>query len=151
MRAYMIGPEILGQPVFIDRYSIEGKPELVALLQDESAMVDCMILCRFLQMAMGISTFTEMLRRVTGLDFTDEELLTVGKRVYTLERMFNTQAGFTRRDDMLPPRFLTEKLKEGSSRNRLVRLDEMLDRYYEVRGWDKEGKPKPETIEKLKI
>ena len=105
MRAYMIAPEILGHPVFLDRFSTAGKAEIVALFQDISALVDSAVLCRFLQFAMGISTFTEMLRVVTGLDFSDEELMKIGRRIYTLERLFNNRAGFGRGDDTLPPRF----------------------------------------------
>ena len=70
MKAYMIAPEILGHPVFLDRFSTAGKPELVALFQDISAVVDSAVLCRFLQFALGISTLTEMLRVVTGLDWS---------------------------------------------------------------------------------
>lgn len=151
MRAYLIAPEILGQPVFMDRYSVNGKPELVALLQDISAAVDSLIVCRFIQIALGISTFTEMLNYVTGWNYTDEQLIEVGKRIYTLERKFNCEAGLRRKDDMLPPRFLNEKLEEGSSRDRVVMLNEMLDRYYQLRGWDSEGVPLEETIQKLSL
>ncbi len=149
MRGYMIMPEILGHPVFLDRFSTAGKPEIVALFQDIAAVVDSAILCRFLQFAMGISTFSEMLRAVTGLDFSDEELLAAGRRIYTLERLFNNRAGFTRADDTLPPRFLQEELQTGSSRHRLVRLEEMLDRYYAVRGWDAQGAPSAATLAEL--
>ena len=149
MRAYMVMPEILGQPVFLDRFSTVGKPEIVALFQDIAAVVDSGVLCRFLQFAMGISTFSEMLRAVTGLDFTDEELMTVGRRIYTRERLFNNRAGFTRADDTLPPRFFHEEFQTGSSRHRLVRLDEMLDAYYAVRGWDSRGVPLPATLSEL--
>ena len=149
MRAYMIMPEILGHPVFLDRFSTAGKPEIVALFQDIAAVVDSGVLCRFLQFAMGISTFSEMLRAVTGLDFSDEELMTVGRRIYTLERLFNNRAGFTRADDTLPPRFFQEEFQTGSSRHRLVRLDEMLDTYYSVRGWDSQGVPTAATLGEL--
>jgi aldehyde:ferredoxin oxidoreductase len=149
MRAYMIAPEILGHPVFLDRYSTAGKAELVALFQDVSALVDSAVLCRFLQFALGISTFAEMLRTVTGLDFSDEELMKIGRRIYTLERQFNNRAGFDRGDDTLPPRFFNEELQTGSSRHRLVRLDEMLDDYYAVRGWDRNGVPLPQTLADL--
>ncbi len=151
MRAYMIAPEILGQPVFLDRFSTKGKPEIVVLLQDFSAFVDSMILCRFLQFPLGVSTFTEILNCVTGMELTDEEVLKIGKRIYTLERDFNAKAGFTREDDMLPSRFLTEKFSEGPSRNRVVKLDEMLDKYYFIRGWDSNGIPTQKTIEELDI
>jgi len=151
MKGYAIAPEILGSPMNIDRYSSEGKAEIVALLQDISAVVDSTVLCRFLQFAMSISTFTEMVNVVTGWDYTDEELLEVGKRIYSLEREFNSKAGFVRKDDMLPPRFLEEELEEGSSRNRVVQLDKMLDEYYAIRGWDKKGIPTDETKKNLGI
>ncbi len=149
MRGYLIMPEILGHPVFLDRFSTAGKPEIVALFQDIAAVVDSAVLCRFLQFAMGLSTFSEMLRAVTGLDFSDEELLSVGRRIYTMERLFNNRAGFTRADDALPPRFFQEELRTGSSRHRLVRLEEMLDRYYAVRGWDSQGAPLAATLAEL--
>lgn len=149
MRAYMIAPEILGYPVFLDRFSTAGKAELVALFQDLSSLVDSAILCRFLQFALGISTFTEQLRTVTGLDFSDEELMKIGRRIYTLERLFNNRAGFGRGDDTLPPRFFNEEFQTGSSRHRRVRLEEMLDDYYAARGWDRNGVPLPQTLADL--
>jgi len=149
MRAYMIAPEILGHPVFLDRFSTAGKAELVALFQDISAVVDSAVLCRFLQFATGISTFAEMLRTVTGLDFGDDELMTIGRRIYTLERLYNNRAGFGRADDTLPPRFFEEDFQTGSTRHRLVRLEEMLDDYYQVRGWDRNGGPLAKTLADL--
>ncbi|MBN2345717.1 MAG: aldehyde ferredoxin oxidoreductase family protein [Candidatus Aminicenantes bacterium] len=149
MRGYMIMPEILGHPVFLDRFSTGGKPEIVALFQDIAAVVDSSVLCRFLQFAVGVSTLGEMLRTVTGLDFSDAELMTVGRRITTLERLFNNRAGFTRADDTLPPRFFNEEFQNGSSRHRRVRLEEMLDAYYAVRGWDREGAPLPATLAEL--
>jgi len=151
MRAYMVMPEILGHPVFLDRFSTAGKPEIVALFQDVAAVVDSAILCRFLQFAMGISTISEMLRAVTGFPFSDEELMTAGRRIYTLERLFNNRAGFGRADDTLPPRFLREELQAGPSRHRLVRLEEMLDGYYSVRGWDAHGSPTAATLAELEL
>lgn len=151
MRAYMIAPEILGSPMNVNRYSAAGKAELVALLQDVSAVVDCLVLCRFLQFAMSISTFREMLNIVTGMNYTDKELLKVGKRIYTLERIFNNKVGFTRIDDTLPPRFLEEELQEGASRNRVVQLEKMLNQYYQIRGWDENGFPTQELKKELGI
>ena len=151
MQGYLISPEVLGSPVFMDRYSIEGKAEIVVLFQDISAAVDTLVLCRFLQFAISIDTFKDILNIVTGLDYTEDELLKVGTRIYNLERKFNSEAGFTRKDDMLPARFLEEKLTEGASRNRVVQLDEMLDRYYKLRGWDENGIPSEEIIKELGI
>jgi len=151
MKAYMISTEILGEPAFLDRFSTAGKAEIVALFQDICAVVDSLILCRFVQFAFGVNTFCEMLEYVTGEKFKDDELLQVGTRIYNLERDFNVKAGFSREDDTLPPRFFTEELEEGASRNRTVQLTEMLDEYYTIRGWDQKGIPSAETIKKLEL
>ena len=37
----------------------------------------------------------------------------------------------------------------GSSRHRRVQLEEMLDDYYAVRGWDTNGLPLPRTLAEL--
>jgi aldehyde:ferredoxin oxidoreductase len=61
--------------------------------------------------------------------------------------LFNLKAGFTRKDDTLPMRILKEPIKTGPSKGEIEELDKMLDDYYKVRGWDKNGIP---TNEKLK-
>lgn len=149
MRAFLIAPEILGMPCFVDRFSIAGKADLTILLQDLSAAVDSTVLCRFLQFALGLDTFADLLARVTGLDYTPDELLCVGTRIYNLERLLNCRMGLGRKDDLLPRRFLEERLDDGSSRDRVVRLDEMLDEYYRRRGWDAGGRPTTETLRRL--
>ena len=113
--------------------------------------VDSLVLCRFLQFAISIDTFKDMLNIINGLDYTEDELLKVGTRIYNLERKFNSEAGFSRKDDMLPSRFLEEELSEGASRNRVVQLDEMLDKYYKLRGWDENGILTEETLKKFEI
>lgn len=147
MRAYMIAPKILGQPVFMDRYSTAGKAKLTALFQDISAAANSMALCRFLQFSCGIDALTDMLKLVTGLDFTSNEVVRIGTR--TLERWFNQKNGFSRKDDTLPKRLLEEPFTEGASRNRVVKLDEMLNEYYNLRGWDQNGHPTESTLHEL--
>lgn len=149
MRAYLIGTEILGQPWPMDRFSIEGKPEMVVLFQDMSAAVDSLIQCRFVQFAMNPDHFAATTRAVTGLDIDGEEFLAIGERIWNLERLFNNREGFCRADDSVPPRFLDEPLLTGGSRGRVVQLDEMLAKYYAHRGWDDQGVPEAETLSKL--
>ena len=57
-----------------------------------------------------------MLNSVTGLDFTHEEMLKTGERIWNLERMFNLRAGFTKEDDNLPRRMLEEPAPGGRPR-----------------------------------
>jgi aldehyde:ferredoxin oxidoreductase len=150
LRSYLIGPEILGSPVRVDRDSPKGKADLVVLYQDLSAVMDSMILCRFTNFAWTVDDYAEFLAAGTGLPVSGRDILEIGERIYNLERLFNNREGLTAEDDQLPPRFFTP-LPEGNSRERVVHLETMLAEYYSLRGWDKEGRPTKDRIKKLKI
>jgi aldehyde:ferredoxin oxidoreductase len=76
----------------------------------------------------------------------------VGERIVNLERAFNVREGFGREQDRLPKRMLTEPLhtKGAPGEGQMVReMEEFLDRYYQIRGWTKEGVPTPEKMSEL--
>ncbi|MHA1576717.1 MAG: aldehyde ferredoxin oxidoreductase C-terminal domain-containing protein, partial [Candidatus Thorarchaeota archaeon] len=148
LRSYLIGPEIMGSPVLLDRDRTEGKASLVVLYQDLSAAMDSFVVCRFTNFAWTVDDYAEMISAVTGLDIDGRALLKIGERIYNLERLFNNREGLTAKDDQLPPRFST-KLPEGGSRNRTALLDIMLPEYYALRGWDSEGRPTKEKMNEL--
>ena len=141
----------------VEKYSIKGQPELVKELQDTNAVVDSMVLCRFSALPLlGPFVFWDHLARAysltTGTSIDERDLRTIGERIYNLTRSFNARQGLTRRDDMLPERWFKEPLATGVSKGRVVpeaEFNQMLDKYYELRGWDKEGVPKPEKLREL--
>jgi aldehyde:ferredoxin oxidoreductase len=73
----------------------------------------------------------------------------VGERIWNLERDFNNRAGFTRKDDDLPPRLKSEPAKVGPAKGLVSGIDKMLPEYYKVRGWDTEGRLTAETRSRL--
>ena len=148
LRSYLIGPEIMGVPVIVDRDRTEGKPSLVILYQNLSASMDSLVLCRFTNFAWTVDDYADLLAGCTGLQIDGPGLLALGERIWNLERLFNLREGLSSRDDKLPPRFSTP-LPEGGSRNRVVNLEEMLPKYYALRGWDKEGRPTKERLKRL--
>jgi len=87
---------------------------------------------------------------VTGIEMTPEELQKAGERVNNLGRLFNIREGLTRKDDSLPWKVMNVPIPdEGVAKGSFVSqedLDLLLDDYYEVRGWTKDGIP---TVEKL--
>ena len=98
--------------------------------------------------------YGRMLVAARGIDRLDdnEYLLKVGERIFNLERAFNIRQGFGRQHDTLPKRILTEPLhtREAPGEGQIVRnQDKFLDRYYELRGWTKEGVPTPEKLREL--
>ncbi len=150
LRSYLIGPEVMGSPVLVDRDSTEGKADLVILFQNLSAAMDSMVVCRFTNFAWSVDDYAEMLAAGTGLPIDGKELLKIGARIWNLERIFNIREGFTKDDDKLPQRFSTP-LPEGGSRNRVSHAAELLPEYYSLRGWDKDGNPTPKLLDELNI
>jgi aldehyde:ferredoxin oxidoreductase len=66
-----------------------------------------------------------------------------------MEREFNNAAGFTAKDDNLPPRLTTEPAKTGPAKGLVNGLATMLPEYYKVRGWTPDGVPTAETKARL--
>jgi aldehyde:ferredoxin oxidoreductase len=70
-----------------------------------------------------------------------------------LARAFNVREGFTRDDDTLPQRLMTEPLKAGASKGQVISKEDlklMLDEYYTARGWDpRTGKPTRKKLKEL--
>lgn len=149
LRAYLIAPEALGTPTDVNRFARSGKPALVKLYQDLSAVVDSMGLCLFTTFALNPDHYARLLATATGVERSTQEMLTIGERIYNLERLFNQREGFSRIDDTLPDRILNQPLTAGNSKGRTVELEPMLEEYYHLRGWDSEGRPTPETLARL--
>lgn len=151
VRGYVTSTEVLGIPMKTDPLTTGGKAPLVKLFQDLTALVDSSDICLFTTFAIGLPEISGMLRGTVGIDMTDEELLKAGERIWNLEKLFNLEAGLTRQDDMLPPRLLTEPVTSGPSKGKVTELEVMLDEYYEIRGWNKDGVPTDEKLEELSL
>ena len=149
VRGYTIAPEVLGNPVKVDKDTIEGKPALVILFQNLTAALDATGACLFTTFGIGADELAEMLGAVTGVAYTSEDFMKCGDRIWNLERQWNLNAGLTANDDTLPPRLLKEPIKTGASKGKLSRLPEMLPEYYELRGWDKNGVPTASKLGEL--
>jgi aldehyde:ferredoxin oxidoreductase len=147
----MTSPEVLGIPLQSDPDATEDKPELLKLFQDLTALVDSCGLCLFTTFGIGLPEIAQQFRTATGIDASDEELLLAGERIWNLERLFNLKAGFSKADDTLPSRLLTEPMKGGPHQGRVNRLDIMLPLYYSVRGWDDNGVPTQEILSELNL
>jgi aldehyde:ferredoxin oxidoreductase len=122
--------------------------------EDRAAVMDSLILCKFLR---GVfdepwREWPALLRPVTGWDVDADELRQTARRIVAAKRLFNLREGWTRSEDRLPERFLTEPLELDSGREAILtkeRLDTMIDSYYDRRGLDRNGVPKSETPTEL--
>jgi aldehyde:ferredoxin oxidoreductase len=151
LRGYTIASEILGIPVKTDPLEHEGKPDLVKAFQDATAAFDSSGLCIFTTFAWGLQDLAPQMAAACGDEYTVDELAKIGERIWNMEREFNNRAGFTAKDDSLPPRLTTAAgaCKTGPAKGKVNMLAEMMPKYYAARGWDSEGRPTAATKARL--
>jgi aldehyde:ferredoxin oxidoreductase len=106
----------------------------------------------------SIGSFIEFYTTITGTKTDPDELLRYGERIWNMYKLLNVRMGFERKDDR-PPKSWFEPIKRGDKELRMMDyykttvlteedMEQMLDDYYDERGWDRErGAP---TLEKLR-
>jgi len=134
-----------------DRFaSDEATVRTVIAFQNFMAVYNPLGLCKFIiKGGMGPARTADLLNGATAWGWTADDLLRVGERLFNLKRLINLRLGITRADDTLPHRFLAEPRPSGTAAGVLPDLEQMLPLYYELRGWDAEGRPTPERLEEL--
>ena len=113
-------------------------------------MVNSTVNCLFATFAIGAGDYAELLSAVTGWDYSGDELMNIGDRIYTLERVVMNKLGIDGKDDTLPTRLLEDPLPEGPAKGQVADLDKMLGEYYKLRGWV-EGVPTAAKLKELEI
>lgn len=151
VRAFMPALEIYGLPEQVDRFATTGKAAWVKIFQDNTSAVDASGSCQFITFGITVNEIAEEMTAVTGFQYTTEDFIRAGERIWNMERLFNLKNGFSRKDDNLPPRMLNQPINSGPSEGYVNRLEEMLDDYYSVRGWDENGVPTQAKIEELNL
>jgi aldehyde:ferredoxin oxidoreductase len=149
LRSYTVASEVLGIPVKTDPLVTEGKPALVMAFQDATAAFDSSGTCVFTTFAWSLGDLAPQIDAACDGGWTVERLAELGERIWNLERLFNNAAGFTAKDDDLPARLKTEPAKTGPAKGMVSGIDKMVPEYYELRGWNKGGEPKKETLARL--
>ncbi|MEM3526486.1 MAG: aldehyde ferredoxin oxidoreductase C-terminal domain-containing protein, partial [Candidatus Jordarchaeaceae archaeon] len=148
LRPWLYGAEHFTKT--LDPRTTEDKPQAVKQGQQNRALIQSCGLCQFAVEENTMYDFLlQMINAATGFNYTEEEFCIVGERINNLTRSFNAREGFTRKDDMLPYRSTNEPLPSGPWKGQVIRLGEMLPKYYELCGWDENGVPKKEKLEEL--
>jgi len=153
--AYGLSEELLkaiyGGYVSADPRSYDGKGRVIWWWETYLSLFDALGLCKLITFhcrpgLLDFEFLSRLIRYTTGLDLTPEEVFEIGERIVTLERMFIVREGIKREDDFPPQRYF-EPL--NGLRLEREKFEQMLDEYYELRGFDREGRPLEETIRRL--
>ncbi|MDP8011213.1 MAG: aldehyde ferredoxin oxidoreductase family protein [Thermoplasmata archaeon] len=128
----------------VDRLSAKGKGFEVKVHEDLMSVYDALGVCKFSRHMFFLEGFIDIIKAYTGFDMSIGELAYIGERIYNVERSFNAREGFTRKDDYLPERVMKDPIPKGVSKGSYVKkeeLENMLDEYYQARGWSADGIP----------
>ena len=150
---YVVSLAFFGGTKEIPRFSLLQSPIAVRNMQNKGILQDSLGICRFTSFAFDVGPWARMMSGVTGMDFSEGRLEEIANRVAALERLFNYEAGATRDDDLLPPRFAEVPITVAGQ-ERVVSneaQDRMRADYYKVRGWDAAGRPGDGLLRALRI
>jgi aldehyde:ferredoxin oxidoreductase len=127
--------------------SSKEKGRIAARNQSWRNLYNSIILCNFQDIE--VELILESINTVTGWSLEPQDLMTLGKRIVTLKRLFNLRRGLTRADDRLPD-LLLKPLEDGGTEGNVPDIDTLLAGAYNEYGWDPEtGRPTPETLKEL--
>jgi aldehyde:ferredoxin oxidoreductase len=137
----------------------EGTPEFAARSQHFTALGDSLTQCRFVSEGgwgkRVNDDYRDAINYATGWDLSTEEVEEIGERIYNLERLINVRRGVASAEtDTLSPRVMHEAIPEGPAEGMHCppeELESMLSEYYDFRGWNSEGEPRADTLDRLNI
>jgi aldehyde:ferredoxin oxidoreductase len=133
--------------------SYDGKAAMVIDIQNTVNALFTLISCRFHEFVTEHGVYPQFVKAAMGRDMTWTDMFRLGERIWNLEKIFNLRAGLSRADDRLPGRCF-EPVLGDSSEGAVVeenKFEAMLDEYYALRGWDREGIPGEKKLEELGI
>ncbi|NQV24954.1 MAG: aldehyde ferredoxin oxidoreductase family protein [Rhodopirellula sp.] len=129
----------------VDRLNIDESAVPLAIeTEDEAALMDSLILCKFLRGVFDdrFAAMGEMLRLVTGVEYSVEELRNTARRIVHAKKLFNIRQGWTPEEDCLPDRFMNDPLSNETTGPAVLsrsKLASLIAAYNQARGWTAEG------------
>jgi len=131
----------------------EGKALYCKWLQDLYQIQNALGMNMSGRLTIGPTYLSKLYSAYTGFDTTPEDIMKSGERIFNLFKAYAVRQGQSRKDDNIPDRFYEEPLPDGPCKGAVLSretIDQVLDEYYEVRGWDKKsGLPTGEKLNEL--
>lgn len=131
-------------------FDSQNQALLAAKCQDLGSLTNSLVLCLFMVDGgdWSMSDVAAMFNAVTGWDYSTEDLLEAGERGFVSQRLINLRDGYNVETDTLPKKMF-KAAKEGARTGQVPPLAEMLQDYYQIRGWNERGEPTNATLERL--
>ncbi|HTO23356.1 MAG TPA: aldehyde ferredoxin oxidoreductase C-terminal domain-containing protein, partial [Spirochaetia bacterium] len=118
--------------------------------QDLGVLTNSLVLCMFMIDGgeLSLSSQTELFNAITGWNWSPAQMLEVGERGFTVQRLLNLRDGYGAATDVLP-RKMRQVAQEGFRAGKAIPFEALMQDYYALRGWDASGAPTPATLARL--
>jgi aldehyde:ferredoxin oxidoreductase len=104
--------------------------------------------------AIDLEQIAMLMKHLWGREFSRDELMQMGERIWNLGRLFNLREGLTIADDALPERMHDQRFAEGAAAGKVIdraAFAAALQEYYAIRGWDAAGVPSEAKLSELGV
>jgi len=145
--------------VFLDDYvGLERDYEKVVLFTsyeaDKNNLADCTGICVFWTgfwryNPISVADHTRLISYAVGIDMDVTEGMTIARRIGTLTRAYNVITGIRRKDDTIPKRYFRDSPEPSQAPLDQNKFNRMISGYYRLRGWNDEGIPSQEELDRL--
>ncbi len=143
-----------------DSYGPEKAAKVIELQRIRGGLFEFIVACRFPWIELGweLNHYVDYFNKTTGLNWTLNDFWKVADRIYALMKFFWVREfPFWDRTRDYPPMIWFDPKNadtEGPIAGKYLELDkynQLLDYYYEQRGWDRRGIPTRKTAEALDL
>ena len=137
-------------------YGREKAEKVIELQRIRGGLFESFVACRlpWIELGLKLDYYPEFLRHATGRTYTWDDLIDVADRIYALIRAIwiREYNWWSREMDLPPAKWFKKPVTKGPVAGHKLDFDkynELLDHYYDIRGWDKRGVPTRSTLERL--
>jgi len=122
--------------------SVKAKGRLIKKAVTANIIADCLGLCKvpvlsFLR-SFNLENEVRLINGLTSLNVSTAALFETGKKIASLEKLFNIRHANETIEDKLPEMFINKDSSHGLTRQN---FETMLQEYYNAMGWDQNGVP----------
>ena len=119
-------------------------------------VLDCLGLCKIPSLCLICSydlvAEAELTTALTDAQVTVADLFTAGERAVNFERLLNLRYGVSEADDRLPDMFFEKEYNAGQQPSKPHEwMEPMIQQFYNIMGWNEQGRPTAEKLTKLGI
>jgi aldehyde:ferredoxin oxidoreductase len=137
-------------------YGREKAAKVIEHQRIRGGMFESLVTCRlpWIEVGLDLDYYPRLFKAATGISMSLDDFLTLGDRIYAQIRAFwiREYGSWDRRYDQPPAKWFEKPLTKGPLKGAKLDYDkyqELLNHYYDLRGWDTRGVPKRSTLLKL--